>query len=140
MNIAFIVAGDRHATKNLWINSIAEQTANVLKHLKDDDHAIVLHGAARGIDTLAAEWLSVYSQVAVESYPADWNTFGRAAGPRRNESMLGRLLDLRSSGYTVGVLAFHDNLDTSKGTGHMVRIARAAGVPVRECTSKAVHS
>jgi hypothetical protein len=47
----------------------------------------VIHGAARGADTLGAEWATARG-VPVEPYPADWKRHGRAAGPIRNAAML----------------------------------------------------
>jgi hypothetical protein len=58
----------------------------------------------------------------VESFPADWEQYGRAAGPIRNQQMLEAKPDR--------VFAFHEDLEHSKGTGDMVRRARKAGVPV----------
>ena len=56
----------------------------------------------------------------VEPYPADWSQYGRAAGPIRNQQML-------DSGVQL-VLAFHDHIETSKGTQDMLRRAQRAGV------------
>lgn len=47
----------------------------------------------------------------------------QAAGVIRNREMLAEGPDV--------VLAFHADLAKAKGTRHMVRIAREAGVPVR---------
>lgn len=47
----------------------------------------VVHGAARGADSLAGEWAR---KMAIEQVrmPADWRAHGKAAGPIRNEAML----------------------------------------------------
>lgn len=78
----------------------------------------LIHGAARGADTLAGEW-AVAKVVPVEVYPAQWETDGKAAGPRRNARML-------AEGRPGAVLAFPGGA----GTADMVARARAAGVPV----------
>lgn len=80
---------------------------------------IIVHGAARGADTLAGEVAKQFG-FHVEAHPADWKQHGKAAGPIRNQEML-------DSGVDV-VLAFP--LGESRGTWDMVRRARAAGVPV----------
>jgi hypothetical protein len=54
--------------------------------------------------------------------PADWTKYGKAAGPIRNQEMLDMDPDL--------VLAFHSDLDNSKGTKDMVARARKKGVKV----------
>ncbi len=45
------------------------------------------HGCARGADAFANEW-AVLRGVPCHPYPADWATYGRAAGMRRNVDML----------------------------------------------------
>jgi hypothetical protein len=56
-------------------------------------------------------------------YPAQWHKYGRAAGPIRNQQML-------AEGKPDLVLAFHDDIDGSRGTKDMVNRARRAGVKV----------
>lgn len=79
---------------------------------------VLIHGAARGADTLAGEWAASRG-VEFEAYPADWDRFGRRAGPERNRRML-------HQGKPTVVVAFPGGA----GTAHMVRIARAFDVPV----------
>ena len=81
----------------------------------------IMHGAASGADTIAGN-LGYSMGFNVRAYPAQWEKYGRAAGPIRNQLMLDQGPDL--------VLAFHENIDESKGTAHMERIAKAKGVPV----------
>lgn len=83
---------------------------------------VLIHGAARGADTMAAEWAES-RDIPVVSFPAQWEKYGRAAGPVRNEEMLKMGIDL--------VVAFHDDIRKSRGTKHMVGIARRDGVPVK---------
>lgn len=79
--------------------------------------AMVFHGNARGADTLAHRWC-VDRGVKVHPVPADWAKHGKAAGPKRNQAMLGQGIDL--------VVAFPGG----RGTEDMVKRARAAGVMV----------
>tara|TARA_Y100000310_G_scaffold244963_1_gene249880 strand:+ start:4034 stop:4294 length:261 start_codon:yes stop_codon:yes gene_type:complete len=65
--------------------------------------------------------------IKVERFPADWHLYGRAAGVLRNQQML-------DEGKPDLVLAFHDELESSKGTADMVRRAKKAGVEVRYFT------
>jgi hypothetical protein len=78
----------------------------------------IIHGGARGADNLAARW-AYDNKMKVESYPADWNTHGKAAGPIRNQQMLDTGIDV--------VIAFPGG----RGTQHMINIAKKAGVEVR---------
>jgi hypothetical protein len=86
------------------------------------DHAVnqVIHGAARGADSLGASWAKA-RRIPEQAYPADWSRHGKSAGYRRNETMLADAKpDL--------VVAFPGG----KGTTHMVGLANAAGIPVRK--------
>lgn len=94
--------------------------AGILGLLRDG--ITIVHGAATGADTLAAEEAERWG-VEVEPHPADWTRHGKAAGPIRNQQMLNTGADL--------VIAFPGG----RGTAHMVRIAREAGVPVMEVSA-----
>ena len=48
---------------------------------------MLIHGAARGADTLAEKWAEA-NGVTSNAYPADWKRDGKAAGPMRNQRML----------------------------------------------------
>jgi len=82
---------------------------------------VVIHGDAKGADTIAKE-CSIELGIPFESYPADWNKYGRSAGPRRNRKMLDTNPDT--------VIAFHDDLYSSKGTLDMVTRSRKKGTTV----------
>ncbi len=89
---------------------------------------IVVHGAARGADTIAGD-VAHDLGFEVRRYPADWEMHGKSAGPIRNALMLMKEhlpeepIDL--------LLAFSRNLATSRGTLDMIRQAKSAGVPRR---------
>lgn len=108
MNI--LVCGDRN-----WNN--LEIIMRELKCLPRN--ATIIHGAARGADTmagLAAEHLGM----TVKSFPAKWHKYGRSAGPIRNREMF-------NSTDPDLVLAFHTDIEHSKGTKDMIRYAEKRG-------------
>jgi hypothetical protein len=80
----------------------------------------LIHGAAHGADSLAAAW-ALSRGIPAIAFPADWNKDGKAAGFVRNARML-------RDGRPELVVAFPGG----KGTAHMVKLARAAGVAVLE--------
>ncbi len=136
MNLACLVTGDRNATPDRWWEIMCNRFDWFLDYVQQErDRVVVIHGAACGIDALADQYFRVCQGVAIERFPADWNQYGKGAGPRRNRAMLDRLLAFQQDGYRCGVMAFHDDLEHSKGTGGMVRMARAADVPVLTYTS-----
>lgn len=80
----------------------------------------LIEGGAAGVDSLAYSWAKE-NGIGGKTYRADWNKHGRAAGPIRNERML-------ADGSPDLVVAFAGG----RGTAHMVKTARAAGVRVME--------
>lgn len=81
----------------------------------------LVHGGARGADTLAGHWARL-NNVPTTKHMADWATYGRRAGMIRNALMLSNHPDLEL------VVAFPGG----SGTANMVSKARAAGLKVLE--------
>lgn len=82
----------------------------------------IIHGNAAGADDLANSWAEA-NHVPVMPFSADWGTFGKSAGPKRNQKML-------DEGKPDLVVAFPGG----RGTADMVRRARAAGIKIVEIT------
>jgi hypothetical protein len=80
----------------------------------------LIHGAARGADMLAAGW-GFKNNIPCMAYPANWERYGKSAGPRRNIQML-------VEGKPDMVIAFPGG----RGTKHMVEIAKKAKIKVLE--------
>jgi hypothetical protein len=79
---------------------------------------VLVHGAARGADTLAAQWAKSRGVEAL-AFPADWERDGKAAGHLRNARML-------EEGRPDAILVFPGG----RGTADMVARSRRAGLPV----------
>lgn len=86
--------------------------------LPNDIH--IISGLAKGPDTIAVDW-AVTNWTSWIGFPADWDTHGRKAGAIRNHQML-------VEGKPDIVLAFPGG----RGTEHMKKIAKRAGIPVVE--------
>lgn len=109
-----LVTGDRN-----WTNrkKIAAELYKRRKKIK-----LLIHGGARGADLIADEFARVMG-IQTAEFAANWTFHGRAAGPIRNQNMIRFIKpDL--------VLAFHGNLKKSKGTQHMVKLARGQKIRV----------
>ena len=86
--------------------------SNTLGHLhKRGPVSLLIHGGARGADSLAGEWAEE-SGVPVKVYEADWKRLGKAAGFIRNATML-------KHGKPDMVIAFPGG----PGTDNMVKLA-----------------
>jgi predicted Rossmann-fold nucleotide-binding protein len=79
----------------------------------------VIEGGARGADTMARE-AAQYFGMDVITYWANWEKYGKGAGPIRNQKML-------DEGMPQLVVAFPGG----RGTQNMVNAAIEAGVTVR---------
>lgn len=72
----------------------------------------ILSGGAKGADALGEQYAKEYN-VPVKRFPADWNKYGKSAGPIRNTEM---------AKYAEGCIVFWDG--KSKGTKNMIETAR----------------
>ncbi len=117
------MTGDR-----FWTNT--ELVRKALLPFSSDD--TVIHGVAKGLDTIAARTALLYRMRIdlpptptneLGGYPADWIRYRKAAGPIRNWEMIRR-------GQPDMVYAFHDHIEESKGTRDCIKQAMRAGLSV----------
>ena len=123
MTYTVLVTGDRNwqIDDPKYLGVIAEELRSLISYTTDGEVHII-HGDARGVDAIAASVAREYGY-DVTPYPAEWDKYHKAAGPKRNQQML-------DEGTPNLVLAFHDDIKTSKGTKDMVKRALKAGVQV----------
>lgn len=69
----------------------------------------IVSGGAKGADALGERFAAEH-KIPLKIFPADWNRFGKAAGPLRNEQM---------ALYADMLIAFWDY--ESQGTFHMIK-------------------
>ena len=109
-----LVCGDRE-----WNNF--DVPLAVLRELPPE--TIIVHGNCRGADKIAGHVARYQLGLRVIPVPADWQKYGKAAGPIRNQKML--------DDYPISrVVAFHDRFDYSTGTKDMVTRAENDGLQV----------
>lgn len=110
-----LVTGSRNWTKReiVW--------AALQAHLGNSIIGIIRHGGCpSGVDKFADDWGNIQGGIAVDRVPANWDQYGKSAGPRRNTRMVGLKADI--------CLAFP--LGKSSGTRDCMRKAEAAGIKV----------
>lgn len=105
-----IIAGSRNCTDYFQlIEAVAECSWEITS---------VVSGMARGVDTLGIMYAHNNS-LPLHKYPADWNKYGKSAGPKRNIQMVEN---------AEALIALWDG--ESKGTKHMIDIATSKGLKV----------
>lgn len=103
---------------------IAEALAAQLRDHRDRNPITLVHGGARGADSIAdriwRQWAFVADLAEPEVHEAHWARHGCAAGPLRNAEMVAAGADI--------CLAFP--IGPSPGTRDCIARAEAAGIPV----------
>ncbi|MDV7187727.1 DUF2493 domain-containing protein [Lutibacter sp. TH_r2] len=102
-----IIAGSRTFTDYNKLKQICDQ------FLQNQNNIEIVSGAYyRGADKIGEQYAKERGY-ELTRFPADWDKFGRAAGPKRNEQM---------AEYADALIAFWDR--ESKGTKHMIELAK----------------
>jgi YspA, cpYpsA-related SLOG family len=109
-----LVCGGRHYADRDAVFSALDRA-----HAKREI-TLLIHGAARGADTLGEEWAKS-RQIPYLGHPARWTQYDKAAGGLRNQAMLNRWAP-------DGVVAFPGGT----GTADMKRRAEFHGITVWE--------
>jgi hypothetical protein len=105
-----IIAGGRNINDlNLVHHAMLQITWPVME---------VVSGMAKGVDTLGENWASKMG-IPIKQFPANWDKYGRRAGPIRNEEM---------GDYAEALVAIWDG--KSRGTKHMIDYATKRGLKV----------
>lgn len=116
-DIRILVTGGRDYTDRTAVTRALRHLGEHYIHGARPGEIVLVHGDATGADQLAADEAQRLGW-RTEAHPADWDAYGKAAGPRRNAEMV-RL----GASYLVAFPGGH-------GTAHCRRIALTAGIPV----------
>lgn len=79
----------------------------------------IISGGAPGADKLAEQWADLHN-IPVTVFKADWEKFGRSAGPKRNHDIIMNCDEC---------IAFWDGEST--GTKHSIGLCKKYNKPVR---------
>ena len=90
-----------------------------LSNIRKENNIVIVSGCASGADAIGERYAQE-NGFKVEKYPADWETYGKSAGPRRNKQMA-EVSDF--------VICFWDM--KSKGTKSMIECAKRLDKPVK---------
>ncbi len=90
-----------------------------LSNIRKQHRIIILSGGCKGADLLG-ERFALENGFDIERYPAEWEKYGKSAGPRRNQKMA-QICDY--------VICFWDG--KSSGTQSMLNFAKLYNKPLR---------
>lgn len=105
-----LCCGDRN-----WTNK--ERIREILQAYPLD--TTVIEGEAKGADILSRQVAEEIGMTFIP-VPANWDKYGKAAGPIRNKQML----DMKPD----EVIAFHNDIKNSKGTKNCLMQAKQMGI------------
>lgn len=111
-----IVAGSRGFNDYAALQTVCDK---LLAKKKQIHNIVIISGTARGADTLGEQYARERGYT-VERFPADWQQYGKAAGPIRNR-LMARNAD--------ALIAFWDG--NSIGTKNIITEAKKKGMVVR---------
>lgn len=116
--VRVIIAGGRDFTDYHKLKTYM----NCLLQLLDKSQVEIVSGGAKGADSLGERYAREFGY-KLKRFPADWNKYGKAAGPIRNKEMALYAAEVK------GVLvAFWDG--SSRGTYDMITRAEEYGLEV----------
>ena len=118
MSFRVIIAGGRDFADYDRLKEVCDK---ILAN-KIPEGITVISGTARGADSLGERYAQERGCELIRM-PAEWDRYGKAAGYKRNEAMA------QTAGTGGGLIAFWDG--KSRGTGHMIDLARQYGLAVR---------
>lgn len=111
-----VVAGCRNYTNYREAKDFID---TCLSDIRKNNTIIIVSGGCQGADLLGERY-ALENGFTVEKHPAQWQKYGRSAGPKRNLEMA-EISDV--------VICFWDG--KSKGTKSMIQCAQKCGKPVR---------
>ena len=111
MSIKITVGGCRDFSDSEYIFKCLDE---YIKELCDEE-IIIISGHCSGVDAIAEKYAEIKGFKTM-IFPAEWDKYGRAAGPARNKKMV-EASDI--------VIAFWD--EKSKGTKSLINLAKKSG-------------
>lgn len=90
-----------------------------LSNIRKENNIVIISGGASGADAIGERYAEE-NGFKIEKYHADWKTYGKSAGPKRNKQMA-EVCDY--------VICFWN--EKSKGTKSMIDYAKRCGKPIK---------
>ncbi len=94
----------------------------IIKESKFEIKKLICGMCPSGIDAVAANWAKE-NKIPIEEYPAEWEKYGKSAGPRRNKLMTFKADKL---------IAIYKKNNLTPGTKNMIDSAKKLTVFIKE--------
>lgn len=94
---------------------------NIESDILDNKDSIFVFGDCSGVDECAKKICEKY-KIKHKVFKANWKRYGKSAGPIRNSKMIG---------FSDKVLAYHSDLEKSKGTKNLINLAKSRNIPYK---------
>lgn len=107
-----LVSGKRDFTNY----ALFRKELDIVKKHYSDRGLYIVEGGAKGTDALAKRY-AMENNLPYKEFPADWDKYGKKAGPIRNKEMV----DFVAANYGISIF-FWDG--KSKGTENCLKIAK----------------
>ena len=117
-----IVAGGRDFTDY----ALLSETLDVILERYTLHEVQIVSGCCHGADALGEQYAREHG-IPMVRFPADWQAYGKAAGPIRNRKMA----EYAAESYGM-LVAFWDG--KSRGTASMIRLAEKYGLRIKTIT------
>jgi ABC-type enterochelin transport system substrate-binding protein len=108
-----IIAGGRNFTDYQKLKKICDYI------LQNQTSIEIVSGGCRGADKIGEQY-SKEKGYSLKRFPANWNRYGKAAGPKRNKQM---------ANYADALIAFWDG--KSRGTKNMIDLSKSVNLKIR---------
>ena len=118
---ALLIAGSRDYTNYQEFRAV---TDHLLSLAQEKYEILIIEGEARGTDSMARQYAEDKGY-RLAPFPADWKTYGKAAGLWRNELMADELTLYQHK----AALFFWDQ--KSRGTAHCIGEVRKRNIPYK---------
>lgn len=105
-----VISGTRTITDYTQLEKAIKQSGFLITE--------VVSGHCRGVDIMGEEWAK-NNGISIKIFPADWNKYGKSAGPIRNKQM---------AEYAEAAIILWDG--NSRGTENMISLAKLNNLKV----------
>ncbi len=109
-----VIAGSRHFQD---YDFFCANVDTCLSKIRKEYTVVLLSGHCSGIDTMAERYAKEHG-LQLEIFPAEWDKYGKGAGPKRNKQMVD------AADYAI---TFPSG---GNGTKSLIALARKKGIPI----------